>query len=76
MAFLRKGCSDGTCQKTLPSRVSLAHYTLMPSIGIRSKDRNIIEDEGDYQLSDKQAQYGDRNQYLHYWDIDNESSIP
>ena len=45
-------------------------------LGIRSKGRKILEDEDDYQLRDRQAQYGDVNQNLHYWDLDNEPSIP
>ena len=38
-------------------------------LGIRSKGRKIIEEDDDYQLRDKQAQYGDGIQNLHYWDI-------
>jgi putative transposase len=38
-------------------------------LGIRSKGRKIIEEDDDYQLRDKQAQYGDAIQNLYYWDI-------
>jgi REP element-mobilizing transposase RayT len=44
-------------------------------LGIRSKGRKIIEEEDDYQLRDRQAQYGEGIQNLHYWDLDNEPSI-
>ncbi|MDX1708445.1 MAG: transposase [Desulfobacterales bacterium] len=45
-------------------------------LGIRSKGRQIIEEDDDYQLRDRQAKYGAGIQNLHYWDLDIEPSIP
>lgn len=40
-------------------------------LGIRSKGRKIVEEENnDYQLRDRQVQYGEEIRNLHYWDID------
>jgi hypothetical protein len=34
-----------------------------------------IDEKDDYQLRDRQAQYGEKIQNLHYWDIGHEASI-
>jgi putative transposase len=44
-------------------------------LGIRSKGRKILEDEGGYQLGDRQTDYGEKGQFnsenSFYWDLDN-----
>jgi len=49
-------------------------------LGIRSKGRKILEEENDYQLSDRQTGYGDRAQFnssnSFYWDLDPKSADP
>ncbi len=44
-------------------------------LGIRSKGWKILEDEGDYQLCDRQTGYCDSAQFINsnsfYWDLDN-----
>ncbi len=43
-------------------------------LGIRSKGRKILENEGDHQLRDRQTGYGEREQFnsenTFYWDLD------
>ena len=49
-------------------------------LGIRSKGRKILEDEDDYQLRDRQTDYGDRAQFnssnSFYWDLDHKPIGP
>ena len=49
-------------------------------LGIRSKGRKSLEDEGDYQLRDRQTGYGERGKFnsenSFYWDLDNKPTDP
>ncbi|MBW2449313.1 MAG: hypothetical protein JRE92_02655 [Deltaproteobacteria bacterium] len=49
-------------------------------LGIRFKDRKIIEDEDNYHLRDGQTRYGERSRSIsensYYWDLDKKAAEP
>jgi hypothetical protein len=66
----------GTLHKHPQKWIHSGYNEIQKRLGIRFKGRKIIEDEDDYLLRDRQAQYGDETQNLFYWDLGSEPSIP